>query len=466
MSAPDPTEPPTTAIAAPHDRPIDRLLRPLATFARHQLAGAGLLMLATIIALAWASSPWHEALHHLLETQVSVGFGAERLQKSLHHWINDGLMAVFFFLVGLEIKREVMVGELSTMRKAVLPAIAALGGMLAPAGIYLALNVGGPTEAGWGVPMATDIAFALGVLAVLGSRIPVGLKVFLTALAIVDDIGAVLVIAVFYTDDVSMISLGVGLVCLLGSVGLNAAGSRHPIPYLVMGVAAWLAFLESGIHATIAALLMAFTIPARTRIDGAGFVARMEFLLDRLRWIGLPKDNAMNSSPQQQVFEKMNEAIDEASAPLQRIEHALVAPVTFVILPLFALANAGVRLGGDVGAVVGSPLVLGIVAGLVVGKTLGILGATWLAVKAKIADLPRGVRWGQILGVGLLGGIGFTMALFVSQLAFEDDAHREAAKLGIFGGSVLAAVAGLAVLRFATPREDARAGDAAAPPSV
>ncbi len=448
MPSPEPR--PSIPVAAPRERPIDRLLRPIATFGRHQLAGAALLMLATLVALGWASSPWHEVLHHLLETEVSVGFGSERLAKTLHHWINDGLMGVFFFLVGLEIKRELLVGELSSFRKAVLPAIAAAGGMVVPAAIYLVFNFGGPAEGGWGIPMATDIAFALGVLAILGSRVPVGLKVFLTALAIVDDIGAVLVIAFFYTEDLSVVSLFVGLVCLVISVGLNVVGTRHPLAYLIVGTLAWLAFLESGIHATIAALLMAFTIPARTRIDGEGLVARMEFLLNRLRTIGLPADNAMNTGPQQHVFEKMNEAIDEASAPLQRIEHALIAPVTFIVLPVFALANAGIRLSGDLSAVIGSPLVLGVAAGLVIGKTVGILGSTWLAVKLRVADLPRGVRWGQVLGVGLLGGIGFTMALFVSQLAFSDAAQREAAKLGILGGSVVAAVVGLLVLRLAT----------------
>jgi len=450
-----------TNLFRPATRPIDRLIRPIQTFAKHKLAGAGLLMLATVVALVWANSPWHHAYHHLLETDIAVSLGDASLSKTLHHWINDGLMGIFFFQVGLEIKRELLTGELSSVRKASLPAIAALGGMVVPAGIYLALNLGGPAQGGWGVPMATDIAFALGVLALLGDRISIGLKVFLTALAIVDDIGAVLVIALFYTSDLTVISLLIGLTCLLLSVGLNLAGSRNPIAYFVVGTCAWLAFLDSGIHATIAALLMAFTIPARTRIDGESFLARMEFLLNRLRTIGLPQTTSMNSNAQQHTFEKMNQAIDEASAPLQRIEHAIVGPVTFLVLPIFALANAGVTLHGDMGAVLTSPLVLGIVGGLLIGKTVGIAVSAWIAVKIGVADLPRKVTWMQVVGVGLLGGIGFTMALFVAGLAFDSPEQGEAAKVGILAGSTLAAVIGLLVLRTATkPGEEPKPAEA------
>jgi NhaA family Na+:H+ antiporter len=440
-----------TSMLLPQQRAIDRLIKPLQTFAKNQLAGAGLLMVATVLALGWANSPWEHGYHELLELDISLSIGETRLGKSLHHWINDGLMGVFFFLVGLEIKREIMVGELSSMRKAALPAVAALGGMVVPAAIYFSLNASGAGARGWGIPMATDIAFALGVLALLGNRVPLGLKVFLTALAIADDIGAVLVIAVFYTSDLSVLSLFAGVCFLTISVGMSLLGTRNPVAYLFVGLCAWLAFLESGVHATIAALLMAFTIPARTRIDGEDFFARMEILLQRLKAVGIPSDTTMNTGPQQHTFEQMNQQIDHASAPLQRIEHSLAAPVTFVVLPVFALANAGVTLHGDVTSVFASPIVLGIVAGLFIGKTLGIAVAAWLAVKLRIADLPRGVTWLQVVGVATLGGIGFTMALFVASLAFDDRNLVETAKVGILTGSLVAGVVGFLLVRYASP---------------
>lgn len=434
---------------APRPRPIDRILKPVTVFARHRLAGAGLLMLATAVALIWANSPWRESYHHLLELEGGVQFAGTSLTKSLHHWINDGLMGVFFFLVGLEIKREVLVGELSSLRKASLPAIAALGGIVVPALIYVAFNHSGPAARGWGIPMATDIAFALGVLALLGDRVPVGLKVFLTALAIVDDIGAVLVVAVFYSSDISLVALGVGMVCAAVSVVLNLLGARNPVVFLLVGVVAWLGFLESGVHATVAAILMAFTIPTRTRIDGGDFLARMQLLVGRIE-SDVPVDTKMNTPAQQHLFDEINETVDFASAPLQRIETALHAPVTFLVLPVFAFANAGVTLSGGIAGSVGSPLVLGIVTGLVVGKMFGITTFAWLAVKLGLADLPTGVTWKQVLGVGALGGIGFTMALFIAELAFVDVAMVEAAKLGVLLASAVAALIGFLIIAAAT----------------
>jgi Na+:H+ antiporter, NhaA family len=439
-----------TNILRPPPQPIDRLMRPLQLFGRHKLAGAGLLMMATAAAMVWANSPWAPSYHHLLHLDVGIDIGDIELHKSLHHWINDGLMGVFFFMVGLEIKRELMTGELSTLRKATLPAVAAVGGMLMPAAIYAVINTTPPANAGWGIPMATDIAFALGVLALLGDRIPLGLKVFLTALAIVDDIGAVLVIALFYTADLSLWALGVGVVCLVISALMNLAGARNPLTYFVVGVAAWLGFLQSGVHATIAAILMAFTIPARTRIDGGAFMLRLERLMERLRDAGVPEDTTMNTNEQQHIFEMMNEDIDMASAPLQRIEHAIAGAVSFVVLPVFALANAGVSLGSGLVESLASPVVWGIVAGLFVGKTIGVTGAAWLAVKLGIADLPKGVTWSQLIGVGMLAGIGFTMALFVASLAFPDPKLLETAKVGILAASLVAGVVGFACVRWAT----------------
>jgi NhaA family Na+:H+ antiporter len=453
-----------TSAIRPGQRPIDRLLRPIEAFAHHRLAGAGLLMLATIVAIVWANSPWSETYEHVLHLEAGFDFDGIGFQKSVHHWINDGLMGVFFFLVGLEIKRELLVGELSTFRKATLPAVAAAGGMVVPAMIYYAINGDGPGAHGWGVPMATDIAFALGVLALLGDRVPLGLKVFLTALAIVDDIGAVVVIAVFYTDDLAFLALGAGLVFLGCSIALNLAGARNPVSYLFFGTCTWLCFLESGVHATIAALLMAFTIPARTAIDGSDFVSRMEILLERLKEVGVPSDRSMNDNMQQVIFEKMNETVDHASAPLQRIEHALAGPSTFFVLPLFALANAGVTIHGGVFEEIANPIPLGIILGLFVGKTIGITATSWVAVKLGLADLPKRVTWPQVVGVAMLGGIGFTMALFVSALAFDDPAQIESAKLGILTGSIISGVLGFLIVRASckAPSEPAE-GDGGIP---
>lgn len=430
--------------------PIDRLLVPLETFAHHTLAGAGLLMFATVVAVIWANSPWAELYYDMLHVELAVGIGDATLSKSVHHWMNDGVMSVFFFYVGLEIKRELLVGELSTMRKATLPAIAAVGGMLAPAGIYMLVNAGGAAAHGWGIPMATDIAFALGVLAMLGGRVPIGLKVFLTALAIVDDIGAVVVIAAFYTSQVAFGWLALGVAGLAASTALNRLGVRNSGAYLVIGVVAWLGFLESGVHATIAAILMAFTIPARTRIDGAAFMRRMKRLTKRLESAGIPSDTAMNTNEQQRLFEKMNKNVDQASAPLQRIELGLHGPVTFVVLPLFALANAGVSLGSGIGSELGSPIVLGIVGGLLFGKLGGVTLTAWIAVKLRLADLPEGVTWSQLMATGVLSGIGFTMALFVAGLAFSDPAMIETAKVGILAASIVAGVCGYVWLRVVT----------------
>ncbi|MGE0784875.1 MAG: Na+/H+ antiporter NhaA [Sandaracinaceae bacterium] len=433
--------------------PIDRLLRPITAFAEHRLAGAGLLLAAAVAAMGWAGSPWAHSYHALLEVPFELTLGEWTLRKSLHHWVNDGLMGIFFFLVGLEIKREVMVGELSTLRRASLPAISALGGMVVPALVYVAINRGGPTADGWGIPMATDIAFALGVLALLGDRVPRGLRVFLTALAIADDIGAVLVIALFYTDELSLVSLAIGVALLLGSIVMNLLGVRSVVAYLVVGLLAWLAFLESGVHATIAALLMALTIPARTRIDGAEVVERLTGLLGRLKGVGVPTDTAMNSREQQGVFDEMDVAVDEACAPLQRIENALSHPVTFLVLPVFAFANAGVTLTASVGDALRSPLALGVGLGLLLGKPIGIVLSAWIAVKTRVADLPAGVGYRHVLGAGMLAGIGFTMALFIASLAFEDAAHIEVAKLAIFAGSGVAAVLGSIALRIAPSEE-------------
>lgn len=429
-------------ILAPPLRPIDRVLSPVRGFLKHRLAGAALLMIATIAAIIIANSPLSHAYHHFLHQHIEVDAGLLGLDYTIHHWINDGLMSVFFFLVGLEIKRELLVGELSSVRKATLPAIAAIGGMLVPAGFYAIFNAGTPTEGGWGIPMATDIAFALGVLALLGDRVPIGAKVFLTALAIVDDIGAVLVIALFYTSDINLIALGFGFAFLTIGVALNHLDVRSSFAYLLVGIAVWICFLKSGIHATIAAILMAFVIPATTRINGRDLVQRIEIITSKLKAIGLPEDTKMNSHDQEHAIVAMSEVVQHAQAPLQRIEHDLHGPVTFFVLPVFALANAGVTLGGNVIDDLMSPLALGIVVGLLFGKQIGITLATWLAVRFKVADLPRGVNWKQIHGANILAGVGFTMSLFVSSLAFQDPQFVAQSKIGILTGSLLSGLIG------------------------
>ncbi|HZF68926.1 MAG TPA: Na+/H+ antiporter NhaA [Gemmatirosa sp.] len=426
---------------------IERVLGPFQRFFATSAAGGLVLLAATAIALAWANSPWADAYHHLWESPVTIGAPGFGLTLSLHHWVNDGLMAVFFFLVGLEIKREVLVGELASRRTATLPVAAALGGMLIPAALYAALNAGGPGAAGWGVPMATDIAFALGILALLGDRVPSGLRVFLAALAIADDLGAVLVIAFFYTSALDWNAMGGAAVVLAALVALNRAGARRPLTYALLGVALWLFVLASGIHATIAGVLLALTVPARTRISEEQFLARAEASLADFRAADEPGRTVLTNQGHQAALQALEDAADAAQAPLQRMEHSLHGLVAFVIMPVFALANAGVALGGGLAAAARSPIAWGVVLGLALGKPLGITLASWLAVRAGAADLPIGVGWRHVHGAGWLGGIGFTMSLFVAGLAFADPAVLDIAKLGVFMASIVAGGIGYALLR-------------------
>ena len=438
--------------AAPAHDPaplIERVLGPFQRFAATSAAGGLVLLACTAVALAWANSPWADGYHHLWETPVTVGAPGFGLTLSLHAWVNDALMAVFFFLVGLEIKREVLVGELATRRSATLPVAAALGGMAAPALLYTALNAGGPGAGGWGIPMATDIAFALGILALLGDRVPSGLRIFLAALAIADDLGAVLVIALFYTGALDWGALGGAAAVLAALLGLNRAGARRPLTYAVLGAVLWLFVLASGVHATIAGVLLALTIPARTRIDEPEFLGRAEASLADFRAADEPGTTVLTNRGHQEAIQALESACDAAQAPLQRIEHALHGFVAFLVMPVFALANAGVPLGGGAGAALRSPIALGVALGLLVGKPLGIVAASWIAVRSGAADLPAGVAWRHVHGAGWLGGIGFTMSLFVAGLAFADPAVLDTAKLGVLGASVVAGCVGYALLRKA-----------------
>ena len=429
--------------------PIGRVLYPIREFMHAGASGGIVLIACALVALAWANSPWADSYAALWGAKITIGPEGYAISETLLHWINDGLMALFFFVVGLEMKREVLAGELASLRLAALPIAVALGGMLVPAAIYAAINAGGEGAGGWGVPMATDIAFALGVLALLGSRAPASLKIFLTALAIVDDLGAVLVIALFYTDEVAWGWLGIGAGFLLALGVANRLHVRHPIPYALLGLGLWVAFLESGVHATIAGVLLALTIPARTRMDTDRFLRRGRELLDEFDRAGDEGAHILANGGQQAAVAELEAACERVQSPMQRLEHALHPWVAFGIVPLFALANAGVGLGGGLGDALAQPVTLGVVAGLVLGKQLGVTLFAWLAVRAGLADLPEDIGWRHVYGAGWLAGIGFTMSLFVGSLAFGEGQLLDAAKLGILAASLAAGVGGWLVLRSA-----------------
>ena len=430
--------------------PVERIIRPFQDFTHKQSSGGILLIAATVVALVWANSPWAESYSNLWHTKLSVGIGDFSLTKDLTHWINDGLMAVFFLVVGLEIKREILVGELSSIRAATLPVAAAVGGAVAPAAIYLTINAGTEGSAGWGIPMATDIAFALGVLALLGEKVPVGLKVFLTALAIVDDIVAVLVIAFFYTSEISWGALGVGTAFLAALVVANLLGVGKTLVYAVLGIGLWLCFLLSGVHATIAGVFLALTVPASSFMNPAAFLERVRYILDRFEKAGENGENVLTNEERQAALHALNHAAYKLEPPLHELEHALHPWVVFAIMPIFALANVGLPLGGDIGKALTSPVALGIVAGLVVGKQLGITLFAWLAVRSGISELPGDINWRHVYGAGWLAGIGFTMSLFIADLAFSGSSLVEAAKLGILVASLIAGVVGWTILRGAS----------------
>jgi len=429
-----------------HDAPITRLLRPFIEFTRIEASGGILLLACAVLAMLWANSPWAQSYTDLWATKVTFAIGDFKISKALLLWINDGLMAVFFFVVGLEIKREVLVGELSTGRKAALPVAAALGGMIVPAAIYAIINRGGPGSAGWGVPMATDIAFALGVLALLGDRVPAALKIFLTALAIADDLGAVLVIAFFYTEQLAWnwLGLGAGVLALLALA--NALGVRALVVYLAFGALLWVAFLKSGIHATVAGVLLALTIPARARIDGSKFLSASRHAVDSFAHDVSDAPPGQLTDDQQAAVMTLEEACEAAGTPLQRLEHALHPWVGFFIMPVFALANAGVAIGGGVVESLTQPVSLGILGGLVLGKPIGVVGASWLAVRTGVAELPQGIGWRHLQGAGMLAGIGFTMSLFIAALAFGEGELLPLAKIGILAASLVSGVIGATML--------------------
>jgi NhaA family Na+:H+ antiporter len=422
------------------------LFRPVLAFLSAEAAGGVILILCAIAALCWANSPWGDAYQRFWHTELSISLAGRTHAWSLQHWINDGPMVIFFLLVGLEIKRELLFGELASVRQATLPIVTAIGGMAVPALIYAGFNAHGPGAPGWGIPMATDIAFAVGVLALVGRAVPMSLKVLLLAIAIVDDLGAVLVIALFYTSGISMGALALAGAFLVVLVGLNLLRVHQPWPYLLIGIGLWAAILASGIHATIAGVLLAFTIPATRSIEERPYAEYVRGMLSRFeRGTLLAPDRI--SEDQSHALKAMEEASQAVQTPLARIEHALLRPVNFLIVPLFALANAGVDLRGGEESIIGGAPMWGVFVGLLVGKPLGILLATYLACKTRLASLPEGTTLRPMIGIALLCGIGFTMSLFVANLAFPgQESQLAAAKVGILAASLVSGIAGGIVL--------------------
>ena len=439
-------------------RPIEVVTDPLLRFAQLESAGATLLLLMTVVALVWANSPWGHSYHALWHTPVSIGWGNAVLSLPLEAWVNDGLMAIFFFTVGLEIKRELVLGELSSLSRAMLPVMGAIGGMVVPALIYVSMHAGGPAASGWGVPMATDIAFAVAALAVLGKRVPSSLKIFLLALAIADDLGAVTVIALFYTETIHMSALLISF-ALLGLVfAMNILGVRAFAAYWVVGAVVWFFMHESGVHATIAGVLLGMLTPATSRVaPGESFSERAEHLAEKLReLVNLPDDQDYGGHHKAHVIDDVVGTYSRAQSPLDYLLHQLERFVALAIMPLFALANAGVVLEAKVfGDALSMWVAVGVGCGLFFGKPLGVTLFAWLSIRLGMATMPSGVNLGSLAGAGALAGIGFTMALFVTNLAFNDPILIAGSKIGIFIGSIAAAVAGLALLnRSLAPAEE------------
>ena len=410
----------------------------------------------TIIAVFWANSSYYDVYNHIWHNvKMGVSFGGFELKGDLHHWVNDGLMAIFFFVIGLEIKREVMDGELSSFKSAILPIGAAMGGMLVPALVYVAFNYDNPQNIhGWGIPMATDIAFALGLLSLLGNRVHPNLKIFLTALAIADDLGAILVIAFFYTESIDMTEIIYAMIFLGVLFGANKLGVRKTAFYAIVGLGGvWLSFIYSGVHATIAGVLVAMAIPSKPKISGKQYFEKLKSLLLGSKF-STSENMSIISSEEAHTLSDVIKSTKEAESPSQKLEHILHPFSAFFILPIFALANAGVRIEGSLMELLLHPISLGIIAGLVLGKLLGISLFTHLIVKMNITSLPKGMDFRQVYGASLLAGIGFTMSIFISDLAFSDEESIQIAKVGVFAASILAAVLGMTLLSFPSKQKE------------
>lgn len=430
-------------------RPSIKIRRPFKDFIRTEKFSGILLILCTILALIIANTQLAHEYFELWETNLSLSLGGFLLSKRLHLWINDGLMAIFFFVVGLEIKRELLVGELKSMKKAILPVSAALGGLIVPALLYMIVNINNPTASrGWGIPMATDIAFVIGIMALLGPRIPFSLKIFLTSLAIVDDIGAVMIIAIFYSHNIELIYLVAAGYLLIGLFVINRFEVQNYLVYAIIGFFMWYFIFLSGLHATIAGILIAITIPARTRINPDEFIAEGQLILERFKTAG-PRDKEILLNRQHLAALKTLEVTClNVQTPLQRFERSLHYWVAFVIIPLFIFSNAGITIEAIDPNMFFQPITLGIILGLVFGKQIGIFLFTWISVKLGLTELPSGLTWGHIYGGAWLGGIGFTMSLFIASLALIDPNNLVMAKIGIITGSLISGVVGYIILRY------------------
>ncbi len=432
------------------DRFIPRaFIRPAQQFMNTEASSGIVMLIAAVVAIIWANAPFGESYFELLHTHVSLEIGGFHLDESLGHIINDGLMAIFFFVVGLEIKRELVLGELNDRRAATLPVMAAVGGMVVPALIYVLVAGAEPGALrGWGVPMATDIAFSLGVLSLLGRRVPPGAKLFLLALAIVDDIGGILVIAIFYTDELNLGYLGIAAILLFAIWFGSRVGVRSHVFYLPVALVVWYFFLESGVHATIAGVILGFLTPSRPMYGAKEFDQRARTILDTF-----PARANTHQEREQADYEALllAEVSREAVAPLTRAEHHLQKWVSFGIIPIFALANAGVRFEGSITDALFSPVALGVAGGLVVGKLFGVSLFTWMTVRLGWGILPKGTTWHHVVGLAAVAGIGFTVALFIAALAFDDPVLLDDAKVGIFAGSIVAGIIGAAILLRAKP---------------
>ena len=434
---------------APWEKAFKKISTPFEHFLHGQTTTGMVLIFMTILALILANSPLTEAYAHFFHTKIDLNVGSWELSHSIHHWINDGLMAIFFFIIGLEIKREVLVGELSNIKVAILPILAAIGGMVFPALIYLSITYGTDGAGGWGIPMATDIAFAISALVLLGKRVPVALVTFLVALAIVDDLGAVLVIALFYTEQIHTLPLALAGGSFLIMIALNRFGIHMILPYFIVGLFMWFFMLESGVHATIAGVIAAMAIPSKPKRVPASFRQDAKVLLDEYDNYPVDEKEGINER-QKAILLKLEDNIRDIGTPAARLEHDLHLPVALIVIPLFALANAGIAIDfSSIGTTVMKPVSMGIIAGLILGKVIGIFGVAWLTIKLKIATLPKGSTINQIFGVAFLGGIGFTMSIFVADLAFVNTPELIfQAKVGILAASLFAGLFGYFWLRF------------------
>lgn len=440
---------------APWEKAFDVILSPLDDFIHRQTTSGILLMLCAIAALYIANSEWSDAYKEILKLPFTIGFPGFELSKSLHHWINDGMMAIFFFVIGLELKREILVGELASVKNAMLPIIAAIGGMIMPVVIYLYFNPEGHTMAGWGIPMATDIAFALGALALLGSRIPKKLIVFLVALAIVDDLGAVIVIATFYTDTINIPALSAAGAILVFLIILNLGGIRRPLPYILLGIILWIATLKSGVHATLAGVLLAFTIPMRPKYEPSVFFERINEMVEEIKNAFKADENIITNNILRSRVRALGDGVKLVQAPAQIMERTMHLPSAYIIIPIFSLANAGIPIDwNSLSGITSNSVSMGIATGLIFGKLIGIAGFSWLAVRFGLSKLPTGINFKHIIGVALMGGIGFTMSIFIAELGFAHSAEELLmAKTGILFASAIAGGVGFIWLYLTSKSE-------------